>query len=98
METKKFFEIKPAASTDQVFILCRMETPDEDGVVAAKAGFLQVVPEKAESMLNKLRSGERNVLFGGRIGDSTLYEIKVLPKTAANVAAPAAGELNTTTV
>ena len=89
---KQTFRIVPAKASQQVFILVREESADEDGVINVRAGFLEVEPEKANSLLAKLESGERTVIVGSMNPANGNHEIRVAPKAAATTPAPA-GEL-----
>ncbi len=90
--SKQTFAIKPAKSTTQVFILVREESADEDGVMTVKAGFLEVEPAKANTLLEKLEKGERTVIVGSMRDDGN-FNITVAPKVPADAAKAPAGEL-----
>lgn len=93
---KQTFRIVLAGKSDQVFILVREESADDDGVITSKAGFIEAEPAKANDLLAKFISGERKCVLGAQRADGN-YDVKVLPKgmttLAVGDAAAPAGEL-----
>lgn len=78
------------AGTGKTYVQCVTEHVDEDGVIETKRGFLQVVPDKAQSLLTKLQNGERAVAFGNRPNQQGLYPVTMLK---AGVTATAENEV-----
>lgn len=70
----------------QQFIQCREESVDDDGVVTATQGFIEVAPEKADGLIAKLQNGERKAEFGAKNRTTGLYEV-IVSKVEAETAA-----------
>lgn len=73
------FAKHPARSSQmegKAFIRVSEESVDEDGVVTTKAGFIQVLEDKADSLIAKLQDGERSATLGLKL-NTGLYEVAV---------------------
>jgi len=81
------YSLTPSATSGKAYIRCATSSEDELGFIKNTVGFLEVNPEKAPALLEKLQNGEIGVKFGARAGSNGLYE--VTPVVSTEIEQPA---------
>ena len=92
------FIFKIVVSANNTYIQAEKTGVDEWGVISTKRGFINVQPDKAPALLERLNKGESTAVLGQYNRQQGLYEVKVshtaLQSEEAAASTPA-GELVT---
>ena len=80
------YSLTPSPTSGKAYIRCASSTEDELGFIKNTVGFLEVNPEKAPALLEKLQNGEIGVKFSATSRNG-LYE--VTPVVSAEIEQPA---------
>lgn len=76
------YSIRPGKTTDRVFLQVMSQgapVANDLGVITrdTKIGFVEVLPEKAEELLQKLEENEATAIFGAKDQRTGLYAISI---------------------
>lgn len=72
----KTFKIHPGTTNGKMYVRVSQSVEDEEtGIITNKAGFIEVNPEKAQSLLEKLESEAITTEFGAYNPQNGLYAV-----------------------
>lgn len=80
------YSIAHGKTNDKTYIRVTRSSFDELGLGSTQTGFIEVLPEKAESLLAMFETGELGAEFGVQSSLNGLYEIKPIKAGVTEIA------------